>query len=65
MDKQERLAAYERMHQNVIDRLQTTTDKMDEFKIQGKVKSVTYKQLMADKLTFQKMISMYEIYGIE
>ena len=29
-----------------------------------KLKSVTYNQLMAEKLTLQKMLSMYEIYGI-
>ena len=64
MGNEERLAAFERMFQNVNERYQDTVLKMDRLKAEGKVKSVTYNQLMAEKLILQKMISMYEIYGI-
>ncbi len=64
MDKEERLGAFEKMLQNVNDRYKVTVDKMEKLKAEGKVKSVTYNQLMADKLTLQKMISMYEVYGL-
>ena len=64
MDKEERLEAFEKMLQNVSDRYKVTVDKMEKLKAEGKVKSVTYNQLMADKLTLQKMISMYEVYGL-
>lgn len=64
MDKEERLGAFEKMLQNVSDRYKVTVDKMEKLKAEGKVKSVTYNQLMADKLTLQKMISMYEVYGL-
>ena len=64
MGNEERLAAFERMFQNVNERYQDTVLKMDRLKAEGKVKSVTYNQLMAEKLMLQKMISMYEIYGI-
>ena len=61
---QERLEAFEKMYQNVKDRYADTCQKMDMLKAEGKVKSVTYKQLMADKLTLQKMLGMYDIYGL-
>ena len=64
MDKEERLGAFKKMLENVNDRYKVTVDKMEKLKAEGKVKSVTYNQLMADKLTLQKMISMYEVYGL-
>ncbi len=64
MNREERLAAFESMLKNVKDRYADTTEKMEKLKSEGKVKSVTYNQLMAEKLTLQKMLSMYEIYGI-
>ena len=64
MNNEERLEAFEKMLKNVNDRYEDTVIKMDKLKAEGKVKSVTYNQLMADKLLLQKMISMYEIYGI-
>lgn len=64
MNREERLAAFENMLKNVKDRYADTTEKMEKLKAEGKVKSVTYNQLMAEKLTLQKMLSMYEIYGI-
>ena len=64
MNDEERLVAFELMLQNVNDRYEDTVKKMDRLKADGKVKSVTYNQLMADKLLLQKMISMYKIYGI-
>lgn len=64
MNREERLAAFENMLKNVKDRYADTTEKMEKLKAEGKLKSVTYNQLMAEKLTLQKMLSMYEIYGI-
>ncbi len=64
MNREERLAAFESMLKNVKDRYADTTEKMENLKAEGKVKTVTYNQLMAEKLTLQKMLSMYEIYGI-
>ena len=64
MNREERLAAFENMLKNVKDRYADTTEKMEKLKAEGKLKSVTYNQLMAEELTLQKMLSMYEIYGI-
>lgn len=60
----EREEKFERMLQNVQERYADTVQKMEQLKDAGKTKSVTYKQLMAEKLTLQKMLSMYQIYGL-
>lgn len=65
MTERERLEAFEKMLQNVKERYADSANKMKKLKAEGKEKTVTYKQLMADKLTMQKILSMYEIYGIE
>lgn len=64
MGKEERLEAFEKMLQNVNDRHSDIIAKMEKLKAEGKIKSVTYNQLMAEKLSLQKIISMYEIYGL-
>lgn len=64
MGKEERLEAFEKMLQNVNDRYSDIISKMEKLKAEGKIKSVTYNQLMAEKLSLQKIISMYEIYGL-
>ena len=37
---------------------------MKKKKKKGKIRSVTYQQLMTRKLTYQNMISMYELYDL-
>lgn len=64
MRKEERLEAFEKMLQNVNNRYSDTISKMEKLKAEGKIKSVTYHQLMAEKLSLQKIISMYEAYGL-
>ena len=65
MNDTEKLKAYEDMRKNVIDRFNVAAEKMDKLKAEGKEKSVTYKQLMTEKMSMQKIISMYEIYDIQ
>jgi len=64
MNKDERLEAFEKMLQNVRERYSDTVAKIDALKAKGKTKTVTYNQLLAEKLSLQKILSMYEIYGI-
>ncbi|MBQ2406679.1 MAG: hypothetical protein II312_08445 [Lachnospiraceae bacterium] len=51
MTDQERLAAFEKMLQNVKYRYADSAIKMEKLNAEGKEKSVTYKQLITDKLT--------------
>lgn len=62
--KQERLEAFERMMQAVQKEYDDTQKKMEELKAKGRVKSVTYQQLLGRKMMYQNMISMYELYNL-
>ena len=55
---------FEKMMAAVLNSYDDTTQKMEKLKLEVKVKSVTYKQLMADKLKYQNIISLYKIYGL-
>ena len=36
----------------------------DKMKAEGKVKTVTYQQMLSRKMMYQNMLSLYEIYGL-
>lgn len=61
---QERLDAFERMLQAIQKEYDDTQKKMEELKAKGRVKSVTYQQLLGRKMMYQNMISMYELYNL-
>lgn len=58
----EREEKFERMMQAVLDSYNSVVEKMDKLKQEGKTNTVTYKQLMAEKLKNQNIISLYKIY---
>ena len=64
MEKEERLEAFEIMLKAVQENYENTDVKMKELKAEGKEKSATYRQLMGNKLQYQNMISLYQIYGL-
>ena len=55
---------FEKMLSSVLSEYEDVLGKMEKLKAENKVKTVTYKQLMATKLTLQNIISSYEIYGL-
>lgn len=55
---------FEKMLQAVLDEYNVTVEKMEKLKKENKTKTVSYRQLMASKLTLQNIISRYEIYGL-
>ncbi len=59
-----RLEAFEKMLSAVQDEYAGILSKMETMKAQGKVKTVTYQQLMSRKVMYQNMISLYQIYGL-
>ena len=59
-----RLQAFEKMLAAVEKEYKDIVEKMEKMKADGKVKTVTYQQLMSRKLMHQNMLSMYEIYGL-
>lgn len=55
---------FEKMLSSVLSEYEDVLGKMEKLKAENKAKTVTYKQLMATKLTLQNIISRYEIYGL-
>lgn len=63
MDEQ-RLKAFEDMFAAILKQYDDTTEKMKKLKSEGKEKTVTYRQLFANKLQLQAMLSYYRTYGL-
>ena len=63
MDNQ-RLEGFEKMLAAVISEYDAAVNKMAQLKAAGKEKTVTYRQLMGNKLQYQNMLTMYRLYGL-
>ena len=63
MDEQ-RLKAFEDMLAAILKQYDDTAGKMAKLKAEGKEKTVTYRQLFANKLQLQAMLSYYRTYGL-
>ena len=61
---EKRLEAFEKMLAAVQAEYADILSKMEKMKGAGKIKTVTYQQLMSRKRTYQNMLSLYEIYGL-
>ena len=61
---EKRLKAFEDMLAAILKQYNGTTEKMAKLKAEGKEKTVTYRQLFANKLQLQAMLSYYRIYGL-
>ena len=48
----------------VQQRYVDTVAKMEVLKAENKTKSATFRQLMGDKLTYQNMLTLYQLYGL-
>ena len=60
----DRLEAFERMLADLQARLAATEERMQELRAQGREKSVTFRQLMGEKLQLQAMLELYRVYGL-
>ena len=61
---QERLAAFDRMYEDLLRERDKILADMEKLRAAGKNKGATYQQLLAQKLTLQNLIGRFEIYGI-
>ena len=59
-----RLKAFEDMLAAILKQYDVTTEKLAKLKAEGKEKTVTYRQLFANKLQLQGMLSYYRTYGL-
>ncbi|MCI6588111.1 MAG: hypothetical protein MSP08_07235 [Clostridiales bacterium] len=60
----DRLEAFERMLADLQARLAATEERMQALRAQGKEKSVTFRQLMGEKLQLQAMLELYKMYDL-
>ena len=60
----EREEKFEKMMQAIQKEYDDTVSKMENLRVEGKTRTVTYKQLMGTKVALQNMLSRYEIYGL-
>lgn len=61
---EKRLKAFDDMLAAILKQYNDTTEKMAKLKAEGKEKTVTYRQLFANKLQLQTMLSYYRTYGL-
>ena len=64
MQNQQRLDAFEAMLAAVLEEYNTVQRKMEQLKSQGRERSATFRQLMAQKLTLQAILARYRAYGL-
>ena len=60
----DRLEAFECMLADLQARLAATEERMQALRAQGKEKSVTFRQLMGEKLQLQAMLELYKMYDL-
>ncbi len=64
MTEQERLDAFERMYADLLKEQEKVLEQLEALRAAGKQRGATYQQLLAQKLTLQKLIGRFESYGI-
>ena len=64
MKEEERLEAFEKMLAAVRQQYELAEQKLHLLKAEGKEKTVTFRQLMGDKLMYRQMLSLYAVYGL-
>ena len=63
-DREKRLEAFENMLSSIQQQYEDIKVKMAELKMEGKEKTTTYRQLMANKLRLGDMLAMYKLYDL-
>lgn len=58
------LAAFQQMRDDIVAECAAVASRLDELKAQGKVKTATYQQLFARKMTLTAMLDLYRKHGL-
>ena len=64
MEQKQRLESFEAMLAAIGSNYRDAVSKMEQLKAPGKEKTATYRQHLGNKLLYQNMLSLYEIYGL-
>ncbi len=60
-DREER---FEQMLRHVQDSYDETVQKLERLRADGRTKTVTYRELVGNKLMYQNMLDMYRSFGL-
>ena len=60
----ERIEAFERMMETVLERSADENLKIEKLRKEGKDKTATYRQYMGNRLFYQRLISLYREFGL-
>ena len=60
----EREEKFEKMLAFVQQRYADTLQRMEQLKAEDKTKSATFRQLRGDKLMYQNILTLYNLYGL-
>jgi hypothetical protein len=60
----EKLAKFENMLERLLKEQGDTAARLEKLRKEGREKSVTFKQLLAKKLTYSGMLALFESHGI-
>ena len=63
-DRDKRLEAFENMLLSIQQQYEDIEVRMTDLKMEGKEKTTTYRQLMANKLRLGDMLAMYKLYDL-
>lgn len=65
MTNEERLIQFEKMKTSIEAQHEDVLSKLDKLRAEGRQKSATYQQLLGNKMTFENMLKLYELYDID
>lgn len=65
MPDQDRLERFETMLADIEEEAARTDEQLNALRSQNKMKTATFKQLMARKLTLSSFLSAYEAHGLK
>ena len=60
----ERIQAFETMLSDIMEQYEHEKKEMEELRAKGREKSATYRQYMGNRLFYNRLISLYEKYGL-
>ena len=63
-DRDKRFKAFENMLSSIQQQYEDIEVRMTDLKMEGKEKTTTYRQLMANKLRLGDMLAMYKLYDL-
>ncbi len=60
----DRLAAFEQMLEDILEKAAYESEQMEKLKSEGKEKTATYRQYLGNRLLYKAMLDKYREYGL-